>query len=154
MNQLEKLTSYLDKMGVPYKVTDKSGELDYVDASNGESTATYTKEIEVSVLNVVYYIPDFEGFVDPTDDTSGGDYNLFVMDAWETARYMGSLYFNEDPEETEKRLNESKGGSTMKKFNCSMQKKMESFKKKSPIDTVKSYLDKLGKNINLLQSRE
>lgn len=144
MNQLEELKKYLDKMGVPYKVTDKSGKLDYVDASDGESTATYTKEIEVSVLNVVYYIPDLEGFVDPTDDTSGGDYNLFVMDAWETARYMGSLYFNEDPEETEKRLNESKGGSTMKKFNCSMQKKMEAFKKKSPIDTVKSYLDKLG----------
>ena len=144
MNQLEELKKYLDKMGVPYKVTDKSGKLDYVDASDGESTATYTKEIEVSVLNVVYYIPDLEGFVDPTDDTSGGDYNLFVMDAWETARYMGSLYFNEDPEETEKRLNESKGRSTMKKFNCSMQKKMEAFKKKSPIDTVKSYLDKLG----------
>lgn len=126
-------------MGVPYKVTDKNGELKYVDASNGESTATYTKEVEVDVLNVVYYIPDLEGFVDPTDDTSGGDNDLFVMDAWETARYMGSLYFDEDPEETEKRLNESKAGNAMKKFNCSMQKKIESFKKSEKRTVTTSY---------------
>lgn len=126
-------------MGVPYKVTNKNGELKYVDASNGEATATYTKEVEVSTTNVVYFIPDLDGFVDPTDDTSGGDNDLFVMDAWETARYMGSLYFDEDPEETEKRLNESKEGSTMKKFNCSMQKKIESFKKSEKRTVTKSY---------------
>lgn len=123
-------------MGVPYKVTNKNGKLDYVDASNGESTATYTKEIEVDVLNVVYFIPDLDGFVDPTDDTSGGNNDLFVMDAWETARYMGSLYFDEYPEETEKRLNEYKEGNTMKKFNCSMQKKIESFKKSESSKTA------------------
>lgn len=127
--QFGKLTDYLDEMGIKYKVSDKNGTIDYVDASNGDKTATYTKEVEVSPGNTVYYIPELEGFIDPSDDASGGNNDLFVMDAWETARLMGSVYFDEDPEDTEKRLNGSKKESKMKNYECSMQKKIESFKK-------------------------
>lgn len=134
--QVGKLTDYLDEMGIKYKVSDKNGTIDYVDASNGDKTATYTKEVEVSPGNTVYYIPELEGFIDPSDDASGGNNDLFVMDAWETARLMGSVYFDEDPEDTEKRLNSSKKESKMKKFNCSMQKKIESFKKSESSKTA------------------
>lgn len=129
--QVGKLTDYLDEMGIKYKVSDKNGTIDYVDASNGDKTATYTKEVEVSPGNTVYYIPELEGFIDPSDDASGGNNDLFVMDAWETARLMGSVYFDEDPEDTEKRLNSSKKESNMKTYECSMQKKIESLTKKS-----------------------
>ena len=139
--QLSKLTDYLDEMGIKYKVSDKNGTIDYVDASNGDKTATYTKEVEVSPGNTVYYIPELEGFIDPSDDASGGNNDLFVMDAWETARLMGSVYFDEDPEDTEKRLNGSKKENKMKNYECSMQKKIESLaKKRSEKRTVtKSY---------------
>lgn len=139
--QLGKLTDYLDEMGIKYKVSDKNGTIDYVDASNGDKTATYTKEVEVSPGNTVYYIPELEGFIDPSDDASGGNNDLFVMDAWETARLMGSVYFDEDPEDTEKRLNGSKKENKMKNYECSMQKKIESLaKKRSEKRTVtKSY---------------
>lgn len=129
--QFGKLTDYLDEMGIKHKVSDKNGTIDYVDASNGDKTATYTKEVEVSPGNTVYYIPELEGFIDPSDDASGGNNDLFVMDAWETARLMGSVYFDEDPEDTEKRLNDSKKESKMKNYECSMQKKIESLAKKS-----------------------
>lgn len=139
--QFGKLTDYLDEMGIKYKVSDKNGTIDYVDASNGDKTATYTKEVEVSPGNTVYYIPELEGFIDPSDDASGGNNDLFVMDAWETARLMGSVYFDEDPEDTEKRLNGSKKENKMKTYECSMQKKIESLaKKRSEKRTVtKSY---------------
>ena len=140
--QLGKLTDYLDEMGIKYKVSDKNGTIDYVDASNGDKTATYTKEVEVSPGNTVYYIPELEGFIDPSDDASGGNNDLFVMDAWETARLMGSVYFDEDPEDTEKRLNGSKKENKMKNYECSMQKKIESLaKKRSEKRTVTTSYD-------------
>lgn len=99
-NQFDELLSYLAKMGVEHKVEDKCGTMNYLGA-------TYTKVVTIGSnhITTVRYIPVFDGFVDPSDDTSDGNHNLFVMDAWETARWLGSMYFNEDVEATEKRMN-------------------------------------------------
>ena len=104
-NQFGKLLSYLAKMGVEHTFEDKCGTIVYTDDVN-EKTATYTKEVTLGANHVTTarYIPALDGFVDPSDDTNGGKYNLFVMDAWETARWLGSMYFNEDEENTEKRM--------------------------------------------------
>lgn len=98
-NQFDELIYYLTKMGVEHKVEDKCGTMNYMGA-------TYTKEVTLGSNHVTTarYIPALDGFVDPSDDTNGGKYNLFVMDAWETARCLGSMYFNEDEENTEKRM--------------------------------------------------
>lgn len=104
-NQFEKLISYLTKMGVEHKAEDTCGTMPYTyDA--GEDKATYTKEVTIGPdhFTSARYIPEFGGFVDPSDDTNCGDYNLYVMDAWETARWLGSMYFGEDVETTEKRM--------------------------------------------------
>ena len=102
-NQFDELISYLTKMGVDHTAKDTSGTMDYL----SDKTATYTKEVTIGPnhITTVRSIPEFDGFVDPSDDTSGGAYDLFVMDAWETARWLGSMYFNEDVEETEQRMN-------------------------------------------------
>ncbi len=105
-NQFDELISYLDKMGVDYTAKDTCGTMPYTD-DVGEKTATYTKEVTIGPnhITTARYIPAVDGFVDPSDDTSDGNHNLFVMDAWETARWLGSMYFNEDVEDTEKRMN-------------------------------------------------
>ena len=104
-NQFGKLLSCLAKMGVEHTVEDKCGTIVYTDDVN-EKTPPYTKEVTLGANHVTTtrYIPAFDGFVDPYDYTNGGKYNLFVMDAWETARWLGSMYFNEDEENTEKRM--------------------------------------------------
>lgn len=104
-NQFGKLISYLAKMCVEHTVEDKCGTIAYTDDVN-EKTATYTKEVTLcpNHITTVRYIPAFDGFVDPSDDTNGGKYNLLVMDAWETARWLGSMYFGENVEDTEKRM--------------------------------------------------
>lgn len=104
-NQYDELISYLTKMGVDYTAKDTCGTMAYTD-DEGEKTATYTKEVTIGPNHVttVRYIPEFDGFVDPADDTSGGAYDLFVMDAWETARWLGSMYYDEDVEATEQRM--------------------------------------------------
>ncbi len=105
-NQFDELISYLTKMGVDYTAKDKCGTMDYTD-DVGEKKATYTKEVTIAPnhITTARYIPEFDGFVDPSDETSGGNYNLFVMDAWETARWLGTMYFDEDAADTEKRMN-------------------------------------------------
>jgi hypothetical protein len=105
-NQFDELISYLNKMVVDYTAKDKSGTMDYTDDA-GEKKATYTKEVTIGPnhITTARYIPEFDGFVDPADDTNDGNYNLFVMDAWETARWLGTMYFGEDAQDTEKRMN-------------------------------------------------
>ena len=105
-NQYDELISYLTKMGVDYTAKDKSGTMPYTDDVS-EKTATYTHEVTIGPnhITTARYIPEFDGFVDPLDETNCGDYNLFVMDAWETARWLGSMYFDEDVADTEKRMN-------------------------------------------------
>lgn len=142
MNQFNKLCTYLDKLGIPYeKYTfnkDKffkgltSVSVPYKDDNGYEARIQADKSITVRkethgikdyVVANLYYIELEDGFVDPNDCSPKKE--LFVMDAWEAARYIGAEYFGKDPEDIEPML-ESKS-----KKKCSMQKKMESLGKKN-----------------------
>lgn len=142
MNQFNQLCKYLDKLGIPYEKytfnTDRvfkgltGVSVPYKDDNGYEARIQADKSITVRkethgikdyVVANLYYIEFEDGFVDPNDCSPKKE--LFVMDAWEAARYIGAEYFGKDPEDIEPML-ESKSNKK-----CSMQKKMESLGKKN-----------------------
>ena len=158
MNQLEQLEVYLKHLGRPYVIKDADpkafNKIPYTDENGKDNEVEYTKVVTIDSPESVkdyypkidlWYIPSLDKFVEHGSATDGETNALQADSARDILDYIGYVYWEmEDlgdqldnaPKDTEKRLNNSKKESSMKTYECSMQKKIESFKKSESSKTA------------------
>ena len=158
MNQLEQLEVYLKHLGRPYVIKDADpkafNKIPYTDENGKDNEVEYTKVVTIDSPESVkdyypkidlWYIPSLDKFVEHGSATDGETNELQADTARDILDYIGYVYWEmEDlgdqldnaPKNTEKRLNNSKKDSSMKTYECSMQKKIESFKKSESSKTA------------------
>ena len=153
MNQLEQLEVYLKHLGRPYVIKDADpkafNKIPYTDENGKDNEVEYTKVVTIDSPESVkdyypkidlWYIPSLDKFVEHGSATDGETNALQADSARDILDYIGYVYWemedlgdqlDNSPKNTEKRLNNSKKESSMKTYECSMQKKIESLAKKS-----------------------
>lgn len=158
MNQLEQLEVYLKHLGRPYVIKDVDpkafNKIRYTDENGKDSEVEYTKVVTIDSPESVkdyypkidlWYIPSLDKFVEHGSATDGETNALQADTARDILDYIGYVYWemedlgdqlDNSPKNTEKRLNNSKKESSMKTYECSMQKKIESFKKSESSKTA------------------
>lgn len=152
MNQLEQLEVYLKHLGRPYVIKDADpkafNKIPYTDENGKDNEVEYTKVVTIDSPESVkdyypkidlWYIPSLDKFVEHGSATDGETNALQADTAKDILDYIGYVYWemedlgdqlDNSPKNTEKRLNNSKKESSMKTYECSMQKKIESLAKK------------------------